>query len=469
MVLRQDQREEANRQDDSDSTCDSAIQAGEESRKIFYVQIPDSGEAGVLSAVIDAFDTFNIPIAEFPAPQNMSQLARTIEALVRSSYVVVLDEFQYFNRTQFAEFCSFLQAAVDRLLEESMTIRGGLIVLGSIQTEMDALLEHRSAPLYNRITDELEIGHLEISSVFNIIDDHADATPEKLLFLWTLFEGVPKFYRDCWEQNVLGADRITLLRKMFFDSSSPLRSEADNWFLRELRGRYDMVLKFVATKPGSNHGELVDAITAITGGSKQQLGGYLKVLCEKFQLLEAKLPIFAKPTERKRRFYVSDNFLYSWLGALAKSVAARDFQPIESLISAANTRLETIEGTMLEKLVAELYEELSRKQKGDFSLTHRIQGYWDKQGTEIDLIALDENSKRIRFGSCKRSAQRLVSDVNTFRGHVARFLDAFPSYRNWTQELYGICPTLDAETRRRLGENQVMAQDLSDLLSPLRQ
>ena len=75
--------------------------------------------------------------------------------------------------------------------------------------------------------------------------EHADTSPERLLFLWTLFEGVPKFYRDCYEQGVLGADRVALLRRMFFESSSPLRTEAENWFLKELRGRYDdLVVRF---------------------------------------------------------------------------------------------------------------------------------------------------------------------------------------------------------------------------------
>jgi hypothetical protein len=60
------------------------------------------------------------------------------------------------------------------------------------------------------------------------LKDHADPDPERLLFLWNLFEGVPKFYRDGFEQGVLDADRKTLLRRIFFESSSPLRSEAEN-------------------------------------------------------------------------------------------------------------------------------------------------------------------------------------------------------------------------------------------------
>lgn len=130
-----------------------------------------------------------------------------------------------------------------------------------------------------------------------ILRDHAYPSPSRLLFLWTLFEGVPKFYRDGYEQGVLAAERQTLLRRIFFESSSPLRAEAENWFLRELRGRYDVVLKFVTRNPGSKHNELVEAIRESTGSPDTQVGGYLAVLVERFRLIEKKLPIFAPPRQ----------------------------------------------------------------------------------------------------------------------------------------------------------------------------
>lgn len=151
---------------------------------------------------------------------------------------------------------------------------------------MVALLEDRTAPLYNRVTDTVDLTHLDIGSILSMLQDHAEPTPERLLFLWNLFEGVPKFYRDCYEQGVLGAERKSLLRRIFFESSSPLRSEAENWFLRELRGRYDVVLKFVARNPGRMHKELVHAIREASGTPDTQVGGYLKVLMERFTLIE---------------------------------------------------------------------------------------------------------------------------------------------------------------------------------------
>ncbi|HRI66036.1 MAG TPA: ATP-binding protein [Polyangium sp.] len=434
---------------------------------VYYVQIPDSEPTGVLSAVNDALETFRVPMDEYPRPRDLLQLAKLIEAMATRGYVLVLDEFQYFNRKGYEEFCSYLQAVVDRLAAKADRVRGGLIVLGSIHTEMVALLEDRTAPLFHRVTDNIELTHLDITSVLAILRDHADTTPERLLFLWNLFEGVPKFYRDCYEQNVLAADRKALLRRIFFESSSPLRSEAENWFLRELRGRYDIVLKLVARNPGRMHNELVQAIREATGNPDAQIGGYLKVLIERFGLIERKLPVFAKPEAKRSRYYVTDNFLRSWLAALANPVSATAFRPLDELIDEADHRLSLVEGWGLEKLAGQLYEERSRKRIGDFSITHRVQGYWDKAGTEIDLVAVNEMNETIRFGSCKRSPKRLLADVNDFRSHVDRFLEAMPKYRGWKKEYVGIAPILDANARTVLTMHDILPQDLNDLTEGL--
>jgi len=434
---------------------------------VFYMQIPDSEPAGVLSAVKDALETFQVPADRYPRPNDLLQLAKLLEAMAEGGYILILDEFQYFNRKGYEELCSYLQASVDRLAAKADQVRGGLIVLGSIHTEMVALLEDRTAPLYNRVTDTIDLTHLDIGSILSILHDHAEPTPERLLFLWNLFEGVPKFYRDCYEQGVLAAERKTLLRRIFFESSSPLRSEAENWFLRELRGRYDVILKFVARNPGRMHKELVQAIREASGAADTQVGGYLKVLIERFGLIERKLPVFAKPEAKRSRYYVTDNFLRSWLAALANPVSAIAFRPLSELIDEADQRLADAEGHSLEKLAGQLYEERSRKGMSDFPITHRVQGFWDKAGTEIDLVALNESTEIIRFGSCKRSPSKMMGDVNNFKQHVERFLKAMPKYQSWNKEFVGISPTLDATQRAFLTSHDIVPQDLNDLTSGL--
>ncbi len=435
-------------------------------RRTFYVQIPDSGDAGVLSAVADGLEIFGIPETEFARPRSLLDLAKLVESMARAGIVVVLDEFQYFNRKSLVEFPSFLQAAVDRIVEDAHRVTGGMVVLGSVHTEMAALLENRSAPLYNRTTGTIELRHLDISTVLEILKDHDGASPERLLFLWSLFEGVPKYYRDCYEEGVYRRDRRDLLRRMFFESSSPLRTEAENWFLRELRGRFDTVLKFVARHPGEMHGELLGAIENVNE-NRTQIASYLTALQDKFRLIERKMPVFAPPDARRGRYYLSDNFLQSWLGALSIPVGARDFRPVNDLVASADDRLATVEGFAFERLVGKLHEERSAKGLEGFPLTARITGYWDKSGTEIDLVAVNEDEKRIRFGSCKRSPGRLVADSNNLRLHANRFLDSFPKYRSWHTEFAGFSPRLDDGQRELLRRNEITPIDLDDLTRDL--
>ncbi len=250
--------------------------------RTLYIQIPDSDPVGVIAACNGYLETF----AMQERVSNLAELAKLLGKLAEAGKIVALDEFQYFHRKQLGDFCSLLQAEVDRLAAKSSEVKGGLIVLGSLHAEMTALLEDRDAPLFNRTTDRLELGHLDIASILEILRAHADEDPNRLLFLWNLFEGVPKFYRDAFEQGVLGADRADLLRRMFFSSSSPLRGEADNWFLRELRGRYDMILQHLARHPGCTNADIEAAIAQVSRpGEAKQVGGYLKILTERYRMI----------------------------------------------------------------------------------------------------------------------------------------------------------------------------------------
>jgi hypothetical protein len=257
------------------------------------------------------------------------------------------------------------------------------------------------------------------------------------------------------------------LQKMFFDSSAPLQAEADTWLLREIGGRADTVLKFVARHAGMMHKELVNAIRDASGEEVKNIGSYLTTLTERYKLIERKLPVFAKEDARKGRYYVTDNFLAGWLAALASRVSARTFRPVEQLVAEADERLETVEGVGLEKLVGRLYEERSRRGIGDFPLSQRICGYWDKKDTEIDLVAVNESVKRIRFGSCKRSPNKLLSDIANLKGHAERFLNENRTYQKWTVEYVGVAPRLTEDERKVLARNDITPQPLDELTTGL--
>jgi uncharacterized protein len=432
--------------------------------RVLYLQVPDSDPAGVVSSARDFLELFGV---DTPPPTDLRSLAAAIGVLVRKGFVVAIDEFQYFHRKSLFEFNSHLQYEVDQLARDTIDVQGGLIVLGSIHTEMAALLDDRSAPLFARVTDAIDVQHLDIASVVEILRAHAAPTAERLLFLWSLFEGVPKFYRDAYEEDVLNAGRVELVRELFFSSSSPLRTEAENWFLRELRGRYDLVLKFVARRPGCTNGEILAHAQQVDAEREKQVGGYLQTLRDRYRMIEQRQPVFAKATARSGRYYIADNFLQAWLAALATPTASVHFRPLEELVGDADRRLADVEGHALEKLAGTLYEERSRRGLDGFRLTSRIQGYWDRGGTELDLVALNEIDRVVRVGTCKRSADRLAPDYARFDGHVARFLESAPAVRGWRVEKVAIATRHSADTRRDAERAGYLPQDIEELIMDL--
>ncbi|TCD46886.1 ATP-binding protein [Chlorobium sp. N1] len=435
--------------------------AGRELR--LYMQIPDSDATGVLAACNDYLETFGL----HQKVHSLLELARLIAELASKGYVIAIDEFQYFNRSRLFDFCSLLQKEVDHLMLNPNGATGGLIVLGSLHTEMSALLEDRSAPLFNRTTDVLDLDHLDIASLLELLQKHGDPAPEQLLFLWNLFEGVPKFYRDAYEQGALAADRQHLLKTMFFSSSSPLRNEADNWFLKELHGRYDTILQFIARHPGCSNADIIAAIASFSPQEGKQAGGYLKILGERYRMVERRLPIFARNSSRSGRYYLKDNFLRSWLMALQRPVSAMHFRPEEQLIRQADSLLADAEGHALETLAGKLYEELSRKGLGDFELSERIEGYWDRGDVEIDLVALSQTARTIRFVSCKRNPMKLQESIPALMACSGKFLGHHKQYRDWKCEYCAIAPSIPEPVCRTLEASGVRPQPLSELLRPL--
>lgn len=446
--------------------------------QMFYVQIPDSDSSGVLQAVHEAMEDFSLDTRQFKKPGTLKEFARLIGDLNRAGIVVILDEFQYFHRKGIYDFCSFLQAEVD-VLRDEQHIPAGLFVLGSIHNEMMAILEDRHSPLYNRVTHRLPLQHFSFSTLHEMWTEHGIENPEQRLFLWSLFEGVPKYYRDCFEEGVLVPGerfRQNTLEQIFFRGASPLRNEAENWFLGEFRGRYESLLKIISTHNGCSHAEIVAAYKEIGGeGSDKQLGGYIQALVNKFQIIEKRQPIFSSKGEsRKSRYYVTDNFLSSWLAAIDRQIKAARVVPLPQVIEKCSDMLETVEGFALEKMVRLMLEELSRSGLGPMTLTDQIRGYWNRSNDvereiEIDFVGLNEQNEEIHFGSCKRNSDKHLPDARRFQGHIERFLATREgrAYAHWKQRRFAFSPRFRADTLHDLLELGIEAYGLDDLFQEI--
>lgn len=439
--------------------------------RLVYLQVPDSDERDVVAtfkqALLDCspqwIKDISASVIDFPT------MARAIGTICRNNGVVVLDEFQYFVRTGLFSFNSFLQSEVDQLRD---TACGGLFVLGSIQTEMTALLADKSAPLYGRTTHQLEVDHWDFEDLLQVFNAQNVVDPQCWLTLWSFFEGVPKFYRDAYNFNALnlvpGQMGKGLLSKLFLDGSSPLKDEAENWFLRELQGRNVSIIRYLAASPGCHVGDLAAEVTKSKNSA--ELGSYLTSLIAKYKMVEKRLPVFADSNSRSARYYLTDNFLQACLAVTTPAVNMAKIRPLDRVLESAMPRLYTHEGYAFEKLIRSLHIECSKKGKGDFSVNSLNLGFWNKprdmaQNIEIDVVALDEENKKVRFGTCKRSERAHDgASLVEFQKHVDAFLATKEGTRvaGWELELMAFSPIFSPEKRAHLKTAGMLSMDLTD-------
>lgn len=293
--------------------------------------------------------------------------------------------------------------------------------------------------------------------------------------LWTFFEGVPKFYHDAYEQGVLSETpahfSATLLTRMFVRSSSPLSEEADTWFLRELRGRAVSILHYLAEHAGCSHGDIVTELS--DRDERTPLGTDITRLVNGYHMVDKLHPIFSNSNSRNARYYVADNFLQAWLAVAKPAREAARLKPMDKALSPALKRLAVLEGYAFEKLIRQLHTEMSRKGLGDFELSDLKLGYWNRprdaaKAIEIDLVALDEPGRRIRFGSCKRDASAHDgAALAKFDQHVTDFLAAreHAHLRSWTQERILFSPAFSGAQREALTARGYGCKDLADYAS----
>ena len=442
--------------------------------------------------------------------QGLPGVACAVGALCSAGVVVILDEFQTCHGGPLRGLPSLLQAEVDRLQDQEMA--GGLLLLGSVQSEMEALLNDRRAPLFGRTTFEMRLEPWNLETVFDVCREHHAIDPKRCLTLWTLFGGVPKYWRhyaeldddihaipewEPWAQQIC--------ERLFLRSDSPLREEGESLLGGELRRNYVALLRIVAEQGPCTHAELREAIPELS------LGPYLKTLVQELRLVEKQDPIFAEH-RRRGRYAVSDPFLLAWLNVIQPSCQAARIEPIARVARRLTTRLGTLEGFAFERMVRDATEAWSRRTPGvrsrtltrsptvvgyatcpstsgalkasraagEFAITDRVRGYWnrprpDRVPVEIDFIAWNDDDELVRFGSCKRNAAKHDRRaLDSFGRHVELFLrsGAGSRFRHWHQEFALYSPVFSTEQRDHLESEGYFCHDIPDfqswLASPLR-
>ena len=443
---------------------------------VLLVQLPDSNPSDFTTVFRNAVREAGLEncVGGADSIQNLAGIAAAVGSLCRAGVTVVLDEFQICHRGQLRGFASLLQAQVDRLQNQNPA--GGLIVLGSVQTEMEALLENRRAPLFGRTTFNITLGPWSLSTIFKVCERHGALDPARCLTLWTLFGGVPKYWRHFAETD--GMNDIPewtqwtkeLCERLFLRSDAPLREEGESLMRRELHLNTLAILRTLAERRKCTHAQLREALPEHT-----TLGPYLKNLTRDLGLVEKELPVFADERSKGARYVVADPFLSAWLAVIQSACQSARILPVSEVSERLIPKLRTLEGHAFERMIRDASEEASRTGEVDFPMTDQLRGFWNRprnrqEPIKIDFIAWNENDRRVRFGSCKRNPERHnLRSLRIFRSNVDGFLSTRKGkrFREWRHELALFSPSFSPEKRRELETANWVCRDLNDFRSML--
>jgi AAA+ ATPase superfamily predicted ATPase len=117
--------------------------------------------------------------------------------------------------------------------------------------------------------------------------------------------------------------------------------------------------------------------------------------------LDYEIPVTeARPWKSKKgRYFLNDNFFKFWFKYIYRNRSDYEIGNYDILIKKIQQDFESLVGREFEKISMQFLRELNTQNKLPFAFS-KI-GRWWRKGSEIDIVAFNEDSKNILFGECK--------------------------------------------------------------------
>lgn len=323
------------------------------------------------------------------------------EEIGEKKAVIAIDEFPYLIELN-KGVVSVFQKIWDELLAHKKLF---LIICGSSVGMMETEVLDYKSPLYGRRTGDWKVEPMRFRHVKSFLRNY-DA-PE-LVKAWAVCGGMP-FYLSKMDGSLTVEENIKekILKKgeVLYNEPRVLLKEE----FREPR-TYTLILKYLSL--GYNtQGKLASA----TGIEKGNLSKYLSVL-EEVRIIEHILPL----GQRKRGIYeINDQFFSFWFRFAYPNQSDLELGLVRETYAKIAQQLNAYYGKAFERLIA---EQIRLKEiKLPFSFTE-VRRWWHNEN-EIDLIALNSDTKEILLGECKWqekvNAEEVLRKLNEKTGYVS--------------------------------------------------
>ncbi len=315
---------------------------------------------------------FNVFIEGKTWEQIFAEIKEKISSGKRT--VIVIDEFPHWVMKDSAILSEF-QYIWDEILRDSNII---LILLGSYISVMENVIEYKS-PLYGRRTFQIYLQRMPIECLREFFPKFQI---EDLIRIYGCADTIP-FYLDLLKEK----RNFREVLATFFNPSHPLYNDAEIILSSELReyNTYFNIMKSIfdgATK-----------LSEISNQSKVDITNILKYLntLRTLKLIRKIKPVTASAKERNYIYEIEDNYFKFWLTYIYPFKEEIEEDPVKHtdfVMSDYNRYMGRIFETFCQSVLRKI-----------FPFTKL--GRWWYRDKEIDLLALNDQTKEILFAECK--------------------------------------------------------------------
>lgn len=307
--------------------------------------------------------------------------------------VLVIDEFPYLLAAE-PGIASVFQKGWDEHVRAAPIF---LILLGSSIGMMESQVLGQRSPLYGRRTGQWRIEPLAFHHVRQF-RPHASLADQ--LSHYAVAGGMPAYWlqldktRDIWQN----------LRGHVLAKGQYLYDEAEFILREELREpRYYFAILTAISQGKRRLSEIVNA----TGLSSSMINKYLGILAD-LHIVGRELPATeAKPHKAKNGLYrIEDAFLQFWFRFIFPRRSLLEMGHLDNVLAEIRREWPMYLGGVYETVCAEMLRESSAQ----FFPFQRVGRWWSKN-EEIDLVAVNEEEKRILFAEVKYSTKPVGTNI----------------------------------------------------------
>lgn len=352
-------------------------------RALYYLATEENDQQGMQHLQRDMEEFCGHPVHA----NHWLELFRTFaEESKEETKVLVLDEFQYLVQANPA-FASIFQKAWDEILSKAKV----MVIICTYISMMTRMTLSSRSPLYGRRTAQIRLAPLPFLEIYNHFRTKSFS---EMVEIYSVTGGVPKYLEFFDNENTLEENvQETILSKSGFLYEEP------NFLLnKEVKEplNYFSIMKVIAQEKHK-----LSEIGAAMGVESSRLTPYLETLRELY-LVEKRVPVTETNPEKSRKglYSIRDLFIRFWFKFIF---------PNKSELEMNNLRYvqEKLKRNFIDNHVSFVYEEVCREIFLHLCMSGQIEfhpsligGYWSRT-EEIDIVAINRESKRLFAGECK--------------------------------------------------------------------